>query len=301
MNLKKSFGPMLDAIKGQYIPVKDEECRMTWGGAVAVPEKGCTGRYIAFNENDQLVAYPEAMMLPIPVMFLQKTVDQLQKGDVIKQGNSYMRVRFVKDGKIHADSYTGYTRNVLPISDFMLGRATVPVAVNLFGCFGNGMQNPMQALNSPFGQQGNWMNMLFLSQLSGDTEEIEDEFTKMNRHELKLYQQKNGLGVRVVPSMSDDALRNAIRAKLGRNASKSVANDKLIETLALTSMMGGQQPGGMQPLAMLALTGGSEGLSTEELLCIMAMQQQGLQPTVAQQNVPQPEVLQTQPVEETQE
>lgn len=285
MNFKKSFGAALNVFKSQYIPVKDEDCRLTWGGAVAVPNKSNKGTYLAFDPStNKLMSYPAGMTLPFPVYFINKSVEQIQKGDVIKHGTTYLRVNGVKDGKIHADSYTGYNRNVLPITDFLLGSATIPVAMNLFGAFGNGATNPFTAFGN---MQSNPFGMILMSQMfsgSDEDEDIVDEFTNMDRHDLKLYQQKNSLGIRVVPSMEDEDLRNAIRKALGRKTSAEGDTDGMVKMMAMSSMFSG---GTMNPIAM-AMMMDKKGSDSDDLMLILLMQslQGQQQPAAAVQEQP---------------
>lgn len=306
MSFKKSFGPALETFKSMYQPVKDENLRMVWGGAIAVPNKNNSGQYLAFDPTtDQLIAYPSAMTMNFPVYFLSKSINQIVKGDVIKQGSTYYRVRCIKDDKLYTDSFYGCTRTILPIKDFIIGQSLIPVAINMFGCFGNGAVNPANIVsNNPFANMfgGNsMMGMLMMSKMFKDDssdEEIVDEFTNMDRRELKLYQQHNSLGVKVFPSMSDEDLRNAIRRKLNRKTSDEGSMGDMMQTMMLSNMMSGQATGGMNPIAMMMFM--NDGDNNDNLMMLLAMQQLQTQAvTTPVNNVPQPEVVGTAPTSDT--
>lgn len=306
MSFKKSFGPALETFKSMYQPVKDENLRMVWGGAIAVPNKNNSGQYLAFDPTtDQLIAYPSAMTMNFPVYFLSKSINQIVKGDVIKQGSTYYRVRCIKDDKLYTDSFYGCTRTILPIKDFIIGQSLIPVAINMFGCFGNGAVNPANIVsNNPFANMfgGNsMMGMLMMSKMFKDDssdEEVADEFTNMDRRELKLYQQHNSLGVKVFPSMSDEDLRNAIRRKLNRKTSDEGSMGDMMQTMMLSNMMSGQATGGMNPIAMMMFM--NDGDSNDNLMMLLAMQQLQTQAvTTPVNNVPQPEVVGTAPTSDT--
>ena len=306
MSFKKSFGPALETFKSMYQPVKDENLRMVWGGAIAVPNKNNSGQYLAFDPTtDQLIAYPSAMTMNFPVYFLSKSINQIVKGDVIKQGSTYYRVRCIKDDKLYTDSFYGCTRTILPIKDFIIGQSLIPVAINMFGCFGNGAVNPANIVsNNPFANMfgGNsMMGMLMMSKMFKDDssdEEVVDEFTNMDRRELKLYQQRNSLGVKVFPSMSDEDLRNAIRRKLNRKTSDEGSMGDMMQTMMLSNMMSGQATGGMNPIAMMMFM--NDGDNNDNLMMLLAMQQLQTQAvTTPVNNVPQPEVVGTAPTSDT--
>lgn len=306
MSFKKSFGPALDAFKSMYQPVKDENLRMVWGGAIAVPNKNNSGQYLAFDPTtDQLIAYPAAMTMNFPVYFLSKAINQIVKGDVVKQGNTYYRVRCIKDDKLYTDSFYGCTRTILPIKDFIIGQTLIPVAINMFGCFGNGTVNPANIVsNNPFANMfgGNsMMGMFMMSKMFKDDssdEEVVDEFTDMDRRELKLYQQHNSLGVKVFPSMSDEDLRNAIRRKLNRKTSDEGSMGDMMQTMMLSNMMSGQTTGGMNPIAMMMFM--NDGDNNDNLMMLLAMQQLQTQAvTTPINNTPQPEVVGTAPASDT--
>lgn len=296
-NLKSAFSAALSQFKNQFIPTKDANLRMTWGGAIAVPDSKNDGFYIVFEADGKIKRYPAAMTMKVPVFFINRSLDQIKPGDVIRQGYNYYNVQKVKGDKIATRSYTGFTSNILPIEDVLIGTTGIPVAINLFGAFGNGQTNPMANLGNAFGGLfgnngasaanpfGNMMNMMLLSRFIGDGEcglfgsddsdkDLDDEFTSMDRRELKLYQQRNNLGVKVFPSMSDEDLRNAIRKKLGRKTSSDSFGGDTMSMLIMSQVLGGGQVNGMNPLALMLLSDGNGG-DKDDLMLLLMMSQMG--------------------------
>lgn len=313
INLKKTFGAVLNQFKNQFIPTKDTNLRMTWGGAIAVEDKKNEGFYIAIDADGKMRRYPEAMTMKLPVFFINKPVAQVKAGDVIKQGNSYFNVSEIKNGNIKTRSYTGFAHTVLPVEDVLIGSSMIPVAINLFGAFGNGQTNPLAAANGAAqgglfgglfgGGQNNMMQMMLMSQLMGggdlfggsdssDEEFVDDEFSSMDRRDLKFYQQRNNLGVKVFPSMSDEDLRNKIRTKLGRPTSDSCECGGTMEMLMMSQIMGGGQMNGMNPLALMMLSG--KGGDSNDMMMLLMMSQMGMLQNVAPAApaaTPAPEVI----------
>lgn len=283
-NLKKVFGEVLNQFKNQFIPTKDDTLRLTWGGAIAVPDKKNEGFYIAFDKDGKIRRYPKSMTLKVPVMFLNKQINQVKPGDVVKHNGSYFNVIKVKEGKLVTRSYTGFIHSVLPIEDFLIGKSTIQVAINLYGVFGDGASNPTTLFGN-FGNTGNGLvaamiSTAFLSDKDSENEGVDDEFTEMSRRELKLYQQHNNLDIRVVPSMSDETLRNKIREKLGRKTSDE--DDSKSLNMLLMSQMLGAGNNAISPLAMAMLANNGD----DDMMSLLMMNQMGLLTPPAQDPAP---------------
>lgn len=68
MEKKNIFKSMIEKIKKQYVPEKDENLGMTIDGSIAVRKS--SGSYISIDSNNELVEYPEEMIIKeIPVFF----------------------------------------------------------------------------------------------------------------------------------------------------------------------------------------------------------------------------------------
>lgn len=321
-NFKNVFGNVVAQFKSQFIPTKDPDLRMTWGGAIAVPDSKNPGSYLVVDKDGVLRRYPAAMTINLPVLFISRTVDKLQKGDVIKHNGSYLSIVKIKDGKIITNSYTGYTRSIIAIEDVITGNSVIPVAINLFGAFGDGSTNPMTSSNGLFGglfgnQQGgnNMFSMLMMSKLFGgsfdlfgsddsddDDSPVNDKFSSMDRHELKLYKQKNHPDIKVFGSTTDEALRNEIRKREGLKTSESVFGGGGFDKLFMLSQLcgNGSNPfgGQMSPIAMMALAG--NGDNSDDLVLMLMMNQMGMlksQAPAPADPVAAPEVVATAPVE----
>ena len=123
------FSGIMSKYTGQFIPEKEDKVRMSLNGLLCVPQDG---EYIGV-QGDNLVSFPEEMTLPIPVYSIVKTNSAIVAGDIIKNGRSYSKVLNVNaDGSLKILSFTGYTHNKKPITDFIMGAATTRVLINMF-------------------------------------------------------------------------------------------------------------------------------------------------------------------------
>ena len=123
------FSGIMSKYTGQFIPEKEDKVRMSLNGLLCVPQDG---EYIGV-QGDNLVSFPEEMTLPIPVYSIVKTNSAIVAGDIIKNGHNYSKVLNVNaDGSLKILSFTGYTHNKKPVTDFIMGAATTRVLINMF-------------------------------------------------------------------------------------------------------------------------------------------------------------------------
>ena len=123
------FSGIMSKYTGQFIPEKEDEVKMSLNGLLCVPQDG---EYIGV-QGDNLVSFPEEMTLPIPVYSIVKTNSAIVAGDIIKNGHNYSKVLNVNaDGSLKILSFTGYTHNKKPVTDFIMGAATTRVLINMF-------------------------------------------------------------------------------------------------------------------------------------------------------------------------
>lgn len=123
------FSGIMSKYTGQFIPEKEDKVRMSLNGLLCVPQDG---EYIGV-QGDNLVSFPEEMTLPIPVYSIVKANSAIVAGDIIKNGHSYSKVLNVNaDGSLKILSFTGYTHNKKPVTDFIMGAATTRVLINMF-------------------------------------------------------------------------------------------------------------------------------------------------------------------------
>lgn len=123
------FSGIMSKYTGQFIPEKEDKVRMSLNGLLCVPQDG---EYIGV-QGDNLVSFPEEMTLPIPVYSIVKTNSAVVVGDIIKNGHNYSKVLNVNaDGSLKILSFTGYTHNKKPVTDFIMGAATTRVLINMF-------------------------------------------------------------------------------------------------------------------------------------------------------------------------
>ena len=130
MKNNSMFSGIMAKYSGQFIPEKEEKVRMSLSGLLCVPQDG---EYVGVDNAGNLVSFPEEMTLPIPVYSIVKANSAVVAGDIIKNGNSYSKVIAINpDGSLKVLSFTGYTHNKKPVTDFIMGAATTRVLINMF-------------------------------------------------------------------------------------------------------------------------------------------------------------------------
>lgn len=158
---KSQFVPVRDTKLGIYIPT----------GAIAKAVK-CDGSYGNPEEyrvfiDGELTTVPAALVTTsIPVYRINKPLDQLKVGDIIRTGDekkfTYRLVTKIENGKVHSNTYGGKEdTKVTAIKDLFVDTKTVSTVVNLmqgfnFGGQGGVLQNPMllALLNDEDGDTG---------------------------------------------------------------------------------------------------------------------------------------------------
>lgn len=191
------FSETINSMKSQFIPTVDNKVKMTINGDIACPSGG---EYRAFI-NGELTSVPEDILINIPLYRINKTLDQVRPGDIIKttekktmksgyvdpEGKyTYRKVLEVKDGSIKTISFSGIKSTKTPVKDFFFGQKTVSVIVNLFGnMFGN-----------TDASQNNMQNMMMLAALSDSENFCGGDFKKILPYMMmsgnNLFTQNNG-------------------------------------------------------------------------------------------------------------
>ena len=132
---KSQFVPVRDTKLGIYIPTGDIAKAVKVDGSYANPSE-----YRVFI-NGELTTVPASLVTTsIPVYRINKTLDQLREGDVIRTGDekkfTYRRVTRVDGSNIIADSFGGASGGkVTAIKDLFMDAKTVSVAVNMMSGF----------------------------------------------------------------------------------------------------------------------------------------------------------------------
>ena len=168
---------LLTRVKEMFTPTKASDVRIATDGSLCV---ATSQGYVAINKENQLIAYPEELTLPLPVFIISKPKEQLAVGDTVALEKSYAKVTKIDGDKITAISYSGSGKTIHTIKDFIFNQTMIRVAVNLAG---GGQINPMMLLALsdkndkkfllPFLMMGNsnlGMNPMMLLALSDDKE-----------------------------------------------------------------------------------------------------------------------------------
>ena len=213
------FSGIMSKYTGQFIPEKEDKVRMSLNGLLCVPQDG---EYIGV-QGDNLVSFPEEMTLPIPVYSIVKANSAIVAGDIIKNGHNYSKVLNVNaDGSLKILSFTGYTHNKKPVTDFIMGAATTRVLINMFN----------------FDEKSGF-NPIFFAMANGDTLDV------------------NSLMMLSMTPQGKDLFSNAgggfnpmMLWMLDKNRQESGQGMDMMTMFMMSSMMGGQNPLGnmFQPI-----------------------------------------------------
>ena len=207
------FNGIMSKYTGQFIPVKEDKVRMSLSGLLCVPQDG---EYIGVKGED-LVSFPEEMTLPIPVYSIMKANSAIVPGDIIKNGNSYSKVLSINaDGSLKTLSFTGFTHNKKPITDFIMGAATTRVLINMFN----------------FDEKSGF-NPIFFAMANGDTIDVNSlMMLSMTPQGKNLFSNAGG------------GFNPMMLWMLDKNRQESGQGMDMMGMMMMSSMMGGQNPFG---------------------------------------------------------
>ena len=205
------FSGIMSKYTGQFIPEKEDKVRMSLNGLLCVPQDG---EYIGV-QGDNLVSFPEEMTLPIPVYSIVKTNSAIVAGDIIKNGHNYSKVLNVNaDGSLKILSFTGYTHNKKPVTDFIMGAATTRVLINMFNFDDKSGFNP-----------------IFFAMANGDTLDVNSSMMlSMTPQGKNLFSNAGG------------GFNPMMLWMLDKNRQES--GQDMMGMMMMSSMMGGQNPFG---------------------------------------------------------
>ena len=207
------FSGIMSKYTGQFIPEKEDKVRMSLNGLLCVPQDG---EYIGV-QGDNLVSFPEEMTLPIPVYSIVKANSAIVAGDIIKNGHSYSKVLGVNpDGSLKILSFTGYTHNKKPVTDFIMGAATTRVLINMFN----------------FDEKSGF-NPIFFAMANGDTLDVNSlMMLSMTPQGKNLFSNAGG------------GFNPIMLWMLDKNRQESGQGMDMMGMMMMLSMMGGQNPFG---------------------------------------------------------
>lgn len=207
------FSGIMSKYTGQFIPEKEDKVRMSLNGLLCVPQDG---EYIGV-QGDNLVSFPEEMTLPIPVYSIVKANSAIVAGDIIKNGHSYSKVLGINpDGSLKILSFTGYTHNKKPVTDFIMGAATTRVLINMFN----------------FDEKSGF-NPIFFAMANGDTLDVNSlMMLSMTPQGKNLFSNTGG------------GFNPMMLWMLDKNRQESGQGMDMMGMMMMSSMMGGQSPFG---------------------------------------------------------
>lgn len=208
------FSGIMSKYTGQFIPVKEDKVRMSLTGLLCVPQDG---EYVGIDNKGVLVQFPVEMTLPIPVYSIVKQNSAIVPGDIIKNGNSYSKVKEInEDGSLKILSFTGFTHNKQPVTDFVMGSATTRVLINMFN----------------FDEQSGF-NPIFFAMANGDSIDVNSlMMLSMTPQGKNLFSNAGG------------GFNPMMLWMLDKNRQESGQGMDMMTMMMMSSAMGGQNPFG---------------------------------------------------------
>lgn len=162
MNSIKDLGTRL---KEMLMPSPAEGVKISANGEIAV--KTASG-YVSINPDNELISYPDELVLDLPVYTISKPKEQLREGDIIATQKSYAKVVKIEGNKISAIGYTGTGKVVHTIKDFLFNQTMVRVVVSLAGTLADGQMNPMMLMMMADKGGDNLLPLMMMSQQGGN-------------------------------------------------------------------------------------------------------------------------------------
>lgn len=208
------FKGIVGKYTSQFVPQKETDVRMSMSGLLCVP---VDGEYVGIDKDDNLVAFPEEMTLPIPVYSINKLNNVVQVGDIVKNGRSYAKVLGKNsDGSLKTLSFTGYTHNKKAVQDFIMGQTTTRVLINMFNFDENSGFNP-----------------IFFAMASGETLDVNSlMMLSMTPQGKNLFSNAGG------------SFNPMMLWMLDKNRQEGNGGMDMMGMMMFSSMMGGQNPFG---------------------------------------------------------
>ena len=171
---------------------------MSLEGTICVPITG--GEYVSitnYKDSEGKIQYrltkydPSMTMDVVPVYSIEKDIDKIVIGDIVKSGKSYAKVIGKNSDGLKTISFTGTKSTKVAPVDFLLGRPTMRVLVNYFNIDNSGfnpllfavmkgefnMESLMLLSATPQGKKlfnnlnGTGFNPMFLALMNKDKEE----------------------------------------------------------------------------------------------------------------------------------
>ena len=207
------FSGIMSKYSGQFIPQKEDKVRMSLNGLLCVPQDG---EYVGVN-GEELVSFPPEMTLQIPVYSIIKANSAVVPGDIIKNGNNYSKVIAINpDSSLKILSFTGFTHNKKPVTDFIMGAATTRVLINMFN----------------FDEKSGF-NPIFFAMASGESIDVNSlMMLSMTPQGKNLFSNAGG------------GFNPAMLWMLDKNRQENGGGMDMMSMMMMSSMMGGQNPFG---------------------------------------------------------
>ena len=225
------FAGIADKYKSQWIPEKEENVKLSWDGALCV---SVGEEYMGIKSDGTLTSYPKEVLIDVPVYSINKPSDQVQIGDVIKNGpNSYSKVLSRNEnGSLKIMSYTGDQHDRQEAQDFFLGQAMTRVLINMFNFDANGF-NPILFMLGNKENEFDIKDFVMLQMMSGNKNLFNNGVNGMNPLMLMALSDKNeGFGNDMFSLIALSQMmngQNPLQNVVSQNNTPTV--DAIVETL----------------------------------------------------------------------
>lgn len=197
----------VEKMKAVFVPQVDNQARMAMDGTVCVRTNTANGKEWLGFKNGEAIAYPEEMLIDVPVYTIAKTIDQVKPGDIVKATSStYARVEKIEGNNVYSVSFGGNMRKNTPVTDFLTQQKTVRVVVNPFGFAGNGeINNNMMMLMLLDGKESDKGDiaevMMLASMMSGQGSANPFGNIMSNQMAWMMFTQKDGSSLKDIMMM----------------------------------------------------------------------------------------------------
>lgn len=133
----------IEKVKSLIVPSINNDFVFTMDGKLGLKNNE---KIISYDKNTkEFTEYPENFGFEIPVYEMSVAAKEIKEGDIIKHNNSWVIVKSTKDNSISVLSFTGTSKNVQVVKNFLLNQTMVRKLI-VFDFNNNSNMNPMMLM-----------------------------------------------------------------------------------------------------------------------------------------------------------
>ena len=159
----------IEKIKNLIIPSVNNDFVFTMDGKLGLKNNE---KIISYDKDTkEFTEYPEDFGIEVPVFEMSTPANQVKEGDIIKHNTSWVIVKSVNNDSISVLSFTGTSKKVQVIKNFLLGQKLVRKIVS-FDFQGNNNMNSMMMLALMDGKSNDdtLKTMLMMQMIQGNNQ-----------------------------------------------------------------------------------------------------------------------------------